>query len=81
MSSAGPLDPKIAEVAKDIGRRIGDNLPDGFGFALLIFNVGENPGGGMMNYISNAKREEMISALKELIANFEGRKSGEVGHA
>jgi hypothetical protein len=34
-----------------IGGRIGGALPEGFSFALLIFDVGENAG-GRMNYIS-----------------------------
>jgi len=46
-------------------------LPEGYGFALLVFGLGEAE--GYMNYISNANREDMICALKELVANFEGR--------
>ncbi|KPD17228.1 hypothetical protein ADM96_20140 [Burkholderia sp. ST111] len=43
----------------------------GYGFALFIFPFnGEN---GRMNYISNAAREDMLVALKEFIANNEGR--------
>jgi len=46
-------------------------LPPGYGFALLVFGMDTNE--GYMNYISNASREDMIAALKELIGNFEGR--------
>jgi hypothetical protein len=43
----------------------------GYGFALFIFPFdGES---GRMNYISNAEREDMLVALKEFIANNEGR--------
>lgn len=41
-----------------------------YGFALLTFDFGS---GGRMNWISNANRADMLVALKELIANFEGR--------
>jgi hypothetical protein len=66
----GPLDPRVAETAKRIGRLIGDQLPSGMGFALLMFDL-EGGGANRMNYICNAQREDMIKALKELIANFE----------
>ncbi len=40
------------------------------GFVLLVFDF--EPG-SRMNYISNAERADMIVALRELVANFEGR--------
>jgi hypothetical protein len=43
-----------------------------YGFALLVFKFGE----GMdhrANYISNAERSSMLTALKEFIARMEGR--------
>lgn len=40
------------------------------GFALLVFDFGDDK---RMNYISNSHREDMLSAMKELIAKFEGR--------
>ena len=44
------------------------------GFALLIFEFGA---GDRCNYISNASRPEMISAMKEFIARNEGRYADE----
>jgi hypothetical protein len=41
------------------------------GFAILIFPFGEDPK-GRINYISNAKREDIIVAMKELLARFQG---------
>ncbi len=41
------------------------------GFAILVFNFGESSGG--LAYISNARREDMIEAMKEFIAR-EGQK-------
>jgi hypothetical protein len=43
----------------------------GYGFALFIFPFDGDS--GRMNYISNAAREDMLVALKEFIANNEGR--------
>jgi hypothetical protein len=76
----GPLDPKVAETGRRIGKLIGDLMPPGMGFALLMFDL-EGGGASRMNYISNAERKDMIAALHELLANFEGRSTGEKGHA
>lgn len=46
--------------------------PKEIGFALLMFRFGENPGGSL-NYVSNAQRADMLCALKEMVARFEGR--------
>ena len=41
-----------------------------WGFAMLVFRFGEE---GRCNYISNAQRPEMLTAMKEFIARAEGR--------
>lgn len=46
--------------------------PKTWGFTLLVFEFG-SPEDGRMNYISNAEREDMLTAMKEFIANAEGR--------
>jgi hypothetical protein len=51
----------------------GDERPRKTGFVLLMFDFGEPTPRARMNYISNAQREDMIVALHELLANFEGR--------
>jgi hypothetical protein len=43
------------------------------GFMLLVFDFGEPKDNSRMNYISNAERADMLVALRELLANFEGR--------
>lgn len=47
------------------------------GFVLLVFPF-NGPDGQRTNYISNGKREDIIVALKEIVARFEGqpRQSG-----
>jgi len=39
------------------------------GFILLVFEFGE--GGRRMNYISNAQRADVVTAMKEFISNAE----------
>lgn len=47
-----------------------DQCFKGFGFTLLVFDWGDK---GRMNYISNARREDMLTAMREFIAKHEGR--------
>lgn len=68
--SHGPIEAEIRANMNGIAEVLDDALPNGYGFALLVFKYGEQ---GRMNYISNAQREDMVCALKELVANFEGR--------
>lgn len=48
-----------------------DDTFKGYGFMLLVFD--KNSTEGRMNYICNCRREEMLIAMKEFIANNEGR--------
>lgn len=44
------------------------------GFVLLVFPFTEDiTGTGRVNYISNAEREDVLTAMKEFIARAEGR--------
>lgn len=70
MSTHGPVEKEVAQTMQALGEMMAGALPKDYGFTLLIFKKGDE---GRMNYISNARREDMLSALKELIANFEGR--------
>jgi len=46
-----------------------DKKTEQIGWAVLTFDFKAE--GGMINYISNAQREDMITALKEFIHNME----------
>jgi hypothetical protein len=70
VSGHKPIQPAVTEAANNLARLIGLSLPEGWGFALLMFEFGD---GDRMNYISNATREDMLAALKEFIAHAEGR--------
>jgi hypothetical protein len=49
-----------------------DHAFKGFGFTLMVFDLNAISG-GRMNYVSNANRADMVTAMKEFIANSEGR--------
>jgi hypothetical protein len=70
-----PIEAPMRKVMNDIGNLLGDAIREsggGYGFALLVFPFGDDPG-GRMNYVSNARREDMLVAMKEFIARNEGR--------
>src|SRR5262245_51193599 len=58
---------------RELAQQIKPQIPEGFGFTLLIFSYGqtglpkEGPGGSMF-YISSGHRDDMITAMKEFIA-------------
>lgn len=72
-----PVDPKYRDMLNGLAKGIdeafnGDVRPKQVGFAVLLFNFGKIES-GRMNWISNADRKDMIVALKEMIAQLEGR--------
>lgn len=80
MSTAGPLQEQYQATLKELARFLdsclnGDAKGDErkLGFALLMFEFGEAPTSDRINYISNSRRDDMVCALKELVARFEGR--------
>ena len=72
-----PVEPEVVAQMNAFGQALdmllNPNQPTNktFGWVINVFRFGEE---GRMNYISNARRKDMICALKELIANLEGRK-------
>lgn len=78
MSDHGPIESAYRKQMNALaavldGSLNGDEQPKKTGFVLLMFDFGEPTPRSRMNYISNAERTEMLVALKELLANFEGR--------
>jgi hypothetical protein len=67
-----PIDEAYHDLMNALAHGIAEVLP-GKGFALLMFDLNE-PRAGRINYISNGKREDIITAMKEFIAQSEGRK-------
>lgn len=55
---------EIEELLRSLGRRIGREMPEGWGFTVFLF---QNEGKSIF-YISTAERESMLMAMKEFIA-------------
>ena len=49
-----------------IAKKVDDELPEGFGFCVLVFPFGKTEDGQMM-YISNADRLDIVKAMEEWI--------------
>jgi len=78
MTIEAPIEPDMRNVMNEIGSLIGTAINNvgqkgKYGFVFLTFALGEPNEAHRMNYISNAQRADMLVALKELVANFEGR--------
>ena len=74
MSESNPMRPFVESDLHASMNRVANILADVFegrGFALLVFPLNDH--GGFMNYISNAKRDDMLTAMREFIATSENR--------
>lgn len=60
---------EAAATLAELGDLLRQATPKGMGFALLLFDLGAD---GNMNYVSSAKREDMIAAMIELIVHLCG---------
>ena len=58
---------------QSIARIVGNMVPQGWGFAVLCFSFGED---GFMNWVSNARRHDMIKALRETADKLENDPRG-----
>ncbi|MBO5143584.1 MAG: hypothetical protein J6C46_11465 [Clostridia bacterium] len=59
-----------------IARKVKEELPDGFGFVVLSFNFSAK---SEMIYVSNANREDVITAMKEFIQKTENNYGNDTG--
>lgn len=77
MTTHGSIDPEYREQMQKLAKLV-DTYWNGpkqghqreVGFILLVFPFGQ---GDRINYISNAERRDVVVALKELVARFEGQ--------
>lgn len=49
-----------------IAKKVDDELPEGFGFCVLVFPFGKTEDGQMM-YVSNADRLDIVKSMEEWI--------------
>ena len=78
MSDHGPIEEGQRQRMNEIARFLDEVFngkeggPKKIGFALLIYHFGEQlEGSGRVNYIGNGQRQDVITALKELIGRWE----------
>ena len=64
------MTPEVKAAGERLAKIIDAALPPGHGFALLIFEWGDQ---GNLSWISNAQRDDMIATMKDFIARHEGR--------
>jgi hypothetical protein len=79
MSDHQPIQPETSEIMNALAQAI-DKALNGkeltnrkWGFALLVYPFGEAPHQDRMNYIGSGARANVLVALKELVARWEGR--------
>lgn len=77
-------DNPMRDVTREFLQAIAGNLdeilngreePKKIGFALLVYPFSQEAteGTGRVNYIGNGKREDVLIAMKEIVARWEGR--------
>lgn len=59
-----------------IAKKVNDELPTGFGFVVLSFSFNKP---GLMMYVSNANREDIVQAMKEWIEKTENNYGNDTG--
>jgi hypothetical protein len=65
---ATPMLERIEGRAREIGKLIGNQMPEGYGFLLTIFRFN----GPEFTWISNAEREDMVRSLREFLHKLTG---------
>ena len=58
---------EIKRKLPDMAKYIVSQLPEGYGFSLLVFPFGEDGGQKELMYISNANRDDMVKAMNEFV--------------
>lgn len=66
----GPEPEHIRTFLKELGRSIKDKVPNGWGFTLLLFDYDKGQEGSIL-YLSSAKREDMVKAMREFLSKHE----------
>lgn len=71
------LEEKVKEKMQDIARMIKSEIPREFGFVLLTFaHESEN---GLMIYVSDSNREDVVKAMREFIEKTEENYGNDTG--
>jgi len=75
----GGKDAYTRDRMQKIARLVDEEIPQGWGFFVMAFPFGEKAP-GRMNYVSNAKREDILKLMEEFIkkSNRSGTLEGHV---
>lgn len=65
MMATNPSD-EVKNKMQEIARTVKKMIPEGCGFAVLVFDTGDKPG-RRLNYVSNCKRDDIVRAMEEFI--------------
>lgn len=57
-----------------LANMVGNALPEGYGFCLLLFSFGDTE--DKLQYISNANRDDIVKAMKEWISKVDNDNYG-----
>jgi hypothetical protein len=68
--------PEVERSAQEVAGSIGQAIPAGFGFALLIFSFGER---GYLTHVSNCNREDLVKCLRETADVLEAKRDAPPG--
>ncbi len=69
MNTSPVPNPKLVKRTNEIAGKVRSMLPKGFGFIVMIFPFGTGESDEpVMNYASNAQREDVLGVLREFIA-------------
>lgn len=70
------IEEKVKSKLQGIARKVNDELPEGFGFVVLSFSFNKP---GLMMYVSNANRDDIVQAMKEWIEKTENNYGNDTG--
>lgn len=69
----GPVEEHVQKVLYAVGKAIDEFVtehhPEGMGFFVAMFQFGS---GGRFNYLSNARRDDIVKLLEEMLVKFKG---------
>lgn len=69
----------IKSKLQSIAQNIDQELPEGFGFALLTFKFNAEPDTSELMYVANADRQDIVKAMKEWIEKTENSFGNDTG--
>lgn len=70
------VEEKVKGKMQTIARKVKEELPKNWGFIVLAFEFGEE---GLLTYVSNADRKDVVEVMKEFIEKTEQNYGNDTG--